>query len=196
MVPGADGWDGRRSASNRSKERDSSMMQIVPHRYWRGRGGGVAVRIGRVRLAAVGAAVLSRAAADPDRGARLEPLGGADRGGFRLGRPRRRVRRLSSSSPSWSASGCRPGGSAISRCWRGPRRGAGARRLEWYPVGHLVVWAGARQRADRDRRDAQFRHRRGELPRRVAQRARAHAAPAGPRAERRRRPVGAATSAG
>src|SRR6266446_765625 len=28
MVPCADGWDGRRSVSNRSKERDSSMMQL------------------------------------------------------------------------------------------------------------------------------------------------------------------------
>ena len=29
MVPGSDGWDGLRSVSNRSKERDSSMMQVV-----------------------------------------------------------------------------------------------------------------------------------------------------------------------
>ena len=37
-------------------------------------------------------------------------------------------------------SGCRRGGSAISRCWRGrPATAPGG--LEWYPVGHLVFWA-------------------------------------------------------
>src|SRR5437773_4243537 len=29
MLPGADDWDGHRSVSNRSNERDSSMMQLV-----------------------------------------------------------------------------------------------------------------------------------------------------------------------
>ena len=85
-------WLGRtRSASNRSKKRDSSDdADRISIGIGRGRGGGAAVRVGRVRLAAVGPAVLSRAAADPDRGARLEPLGGADRGGLRRRRPGRR----------------------------------------------------------------------------------------------------------
>src|SRR6476619_2755422 len=29
MIPGTDGWGGLRSASNRSKERDSSMIQVL-----------------------------------------------------------------------------------------------------------------------------------------------------------------------
>ena len=125
-----------RSVSNRSDGAGQLDGAIVPHRHRRRRGDGAAVRVGRVRLAAVGAAVLSRAAADPDRGARLEPLGGADRGDRRRGRALPPCSARSSSSPSCSASACRPGGSAISRCWRGrptsARRGSnGIRSAIW-----------------------------------------------------------------
>ena len=68
------------------------MMQVVLIGIGAGAATALAVRVGRVRLGAFGAAVLSRAAADPDRGDGLEPLGGADRGGRRVGRPRRGVR--------------------------------------------------------------------------------------------------------
>ena len=94
---------------------------------------------------AVDPAVLSRAAADHDRRARLESLGGADRRAYR------RIRAWASCSapffcwPSSPAPAFPPGGLAISRCWRAPRpqQRQRSRRdaLEWYPPGRLVVWA-------------------------------------------------------
>ena len=104
-----------------------AMMQIVLI----GLGAGAAAALLFASVAsgslAVDLAVLSRAAADPDRGARLEPLGRADRRGV--------------CHRGWSAmlSGVvlhrragdrvrRPGGSAISRCSRDRRRTAAAAR--------------------------------------------------------------------
>ena len=71
-------------------------------------------------------AVLSGAAADPDRGTRLEPLGGTACGRCRRASAWLRIRRRCSFSPFLPASGVRRGGSAISRCWRGRRQRAAA----------------------------------------------------------------------
>ena len=86
---------------------------------------------------AVDPAVLSRAAADHDRRARLEPLGGLDRRARRRARARPRVRPGVLLLVSWPAPGCRPGGSAISRCWRAPPatarpRSNGIRLAGWW----------------------------------------------------------------
>ena len=162
--PGADGWGGRDSASNRSKGAGQLvMMQIGIDRDRRRRGGSFAVRLGDVGLVAVGPAVLSGAAADHDRRARLEPLGGADRRAWSARSRSASFSARCSSSPSWPAPACRPGGSAISPCWRG-RPAATARRaaLEWYPPGRLVVWAARARRPGRGRRHPQFRHRRAK----------------------------------
>ena len=67
-------------------------------------------------------------------------LAGADR---RAGRGRRPCASFSAASVGFAVpdrrSACRPGGSAIWRCSRGPRRRR-TRDIEWYPVGRIVVW--------------------------------------------------------
>ena len=118
-----------------------------------GSGGSVAVRVGCVRLAAVGAAVLSGAAADPDRGDGLEPLGGADRGGRRRRPASPPFSADSSSSPSWSAIG-------LPAWWLGylallarpaPAPSPAARMVSGRPSG---VLGRDHRRGRRDRRDA------------------------------------------
>ncbi len=98
-----------------------------------------------LRRRGVDAAVLPRAAADPDRrrsagaiGRRWSPRFTASAG---LGIVLRR--HLLPRLPR-SASACPRGGSAISRCWRVRETAAPLHRrgLEWYPPGRLVVWAG------------------------------------------------------
>ena len=49
------------------------------------------------------------------------------------------ARHRCSSRASCSAWPCRPGGSPISRCSRGPRRAQSG--IEWYPIGRVVLWA-------------------------------------------------------
>ena len=89
-------------------------------------------------------------------------------------RPRRRVRRIVLRRLPDRRSACRRGGSAISRCWRGRRRGARrARMVSGRPSG--VLGRDPRRR-HRDRRDAELRQRSRQLPRLAAQRPRTHAA--------------------
>ena len=102
-------------------------------------------------------------------GARLEPLAGLIAAlSCAAGALGAHVRRLVLPAPSWSASACRPGGSAISRCWRGRPRPTARRHVEWYPVGRLVLWAAVLGALIVVGRHSQFRHRRGELPGRHA----------------------------
>ena len=109
---------------------------------------GADVRLDHFGRADLACPVLSRAAA-------------ADGGGDRMGTAQRRHRRhrrqhrrsaccsaCPIASPMRSRSRCRPGGSAISRCWAGrstmPRAGNGAApvapAMEWYPTGRLLLW--------------------------------------------------------
>ena len=154
-----------------------AMMQILLVADGRRRGGGAAVRVGRVRLARRDPPVLSRAAADPDRRHRLEPPGRPAR---RRCWPRPASACCSasiSSSHSCSVSACR-------RWWLGYlsllARPVGANGsgdgIEWYPVGRLVLWAAIIGTLVVAVADAQFRHRQGDLPDRTAQRVRARAA--------------------
>ena len=115
------------------------MIQIVLVGLGSWRGGGAPVCFRRLGIACGGLPVLSRAAADHDRRARLEPPGRADRGG--LGH-RGRSRILSGvfliAVPVI----------AFGAWWLGylallarPATNGGGDALEWYPVGRLVLWA-------------------------------------------------------
>ena len=102
-----------------------------------------------------------RAAADPDRGDRLDAIiAGLIAALFAAAAPSRRwrIRRLRvTSSLRHSCIGiglARPGGSAIWRCSRG--RARHRRELEWYPVGRLVVWTAMLAPRDRARDDPDF----------------------------------------
>ena len=121
------------------------MMQVGSHWYRCRRGDSVAVRLGRVRLADLRPAVLSRAAADPDRGAGLEPLGGAGRRGVRLGRPRRGVRRLlvRGVPVRHRAAG------VVARLSRaaGAADRTAARRTTWNGIRSAIWWFGPRSSA-------------------------------------------------
>ena len=154
------------------------MLQIVTHRVWRGRGLSAAVRVGRVRLAPGDASVLSRPAADPDRGAGLEPLGGTARSltaaaalGATLGLYL--LRRLPDRRRTAGVV------ARLSRAARAPGRRQridDARMVSGRPPG--AVGGDHRRRAG-DRRDPQFRNRQGKLPGRIARRLRArHPGPA------------------
>ena len=144
----SDGWDGL-DPSLTAEEAGQLDDADRPDRIRRGRGGGAAVCFGRLRIACGGLSVLSRAAADPDRRAGLEPHGRADRGGVghRVGRnPLRRLLHRCARDrvrPAW---------------WLGylallarPAANGGGGALEWYPVGRLVLWAAMIGTADRCR---------------------------------------------
>ena len=114
------------------------MMQLILI----GIGAGVATALLFASVASGAASlhlpVLSRAAPDPDRGARLEPLGGAGRGGDRGGRPRH--------VPQPVLLHHIPVGIGLPAWWLGYLALLGARPdapggMEWYPVGRIVVWA-------------------------------------------------------
>ncbi len=136
----------------------------------RRRGSGFAVRVGDVGLAVVGAAVLSRAAADDDRRPRLEPLVGADRrlaGALALAAmfgPVFFFAFLASAGlPAWWLD--LSGHAGASGRDERQRRGARARMVSARAAGDV----GRDPRcAGRRRRHSQFRHRRGKLPRRHA----------------------------
>ena len=150
------------------------MMQIVLIGHRRRRGRDIAVRVGRVRIAGGDLSVLPRTAADPDRRARLEPLGRLDRGHDRRAGDRDHVRivlRLASRS-----SACRRLVARLSVA------AGAADRQRWRRVGGMVSGRppGALVRhhrhADRGRGDSEFRHRPGEPAGGAAQGLRTHSA--------------------
>ena len=145
-----------------------AMMQIVL--IGLGAGAAAALLFASVASGSIccDAAVLSRAAADPDRRARLEPLGRADRGGHRRRRPCAPGLACISSPHSCS-------GSALPAWWLGylallARPAPAGASVEWYPVGRLVLWAALHQRPRGRHRGPELRHRPGKRAGRAAQR--------------------------
>ena len=108
------------------------------------------------------AAVLSGAAAADGRRAGLGPAARRDRRLAAGTGARRCCSACPTASPSSSPSRCRPGGSAISRCWPPAGRPAARRSLaamEWYPPGRLLLWIGDLRLAHHDRGAADARQR-------------------------------------
>ena len=109
-------------------------------------------------------------------GARLEPLGGADR------RDRRGALALAAVfGPMFFFAFLV--GVGLPAWWLGylallarPAGGGDGAALEWYPAGRLVLWAAILGALVVVVAMPQPRHRRGQLPRRPAQQLRAHAA--------------------
>ena len=184
--PRADGWDGLVSVSNRSK----------------GAGQLVMMQIGLIGIGAGAAAALLFASVTSGSslsiplfylaplpiliaGARLEPLGGADRRAGRRAGARRRVR----PGVLLRLPGRRRAAGLVARLSRdaGAARAATAApaALEWYPPGRLVIWAAVLGALVVVVAIPNFGTRRRKLPRRPAQRADAYAA----RAKPTRRPM-------
>ena len=159
------------------------MMQIVLVGLGAGAASALAVRVGRIRFAAVGPAVLSGAAADPDRRASAGATGPR---WSQPSPPRSGLRPLSAAVfpvriPDRCRS-CRPGGSAISPCSRArpmTAREQSRRMVSGRPAGAVVR---RHRRRHGDCRHPEFRARRRAIPRRAAPRLRTGAAGSGPRA--------------
>ena len=123
----SDGWDGRDPSLTADEAGQLEMMQIVLVGLGAGAAAALLFASVVVRIDRGGLSVLSRAAADPDRRARLEPHGRADRRGLGHRRGRSPVRRLLHRRARGIALSAR-GGSAIWRCSRDRRRTAAAAR--------------------------------------------------------------------